>query len=649
MNAPEPRLDWIDANQRLLVAEFARLKARLAGNSEEAAHAAVDSARSAMPRPAAVDVLAECFGLSAFERDLLLLAAGVEMDGALATACARTNGDGARMAVSFGLALAMLDHAHWSALAPTGALRRWMLVVPDEGDALCAARLRIDERILHFMAGIDVPAPRLGALVRAARTTRLMAPSHHALCDELHLLLGAAPDDTPVVVLYGSNPRDAEDIAATCAMRLGWRLQVADAAGFEQAHDELAALATLFEREARMAATALLVDCGDAEPSPNVLAFIERAGGPIFVRSPQALDLRRTSVQRRIALPTRTEQRALWCEALGESAPAWLDEIARIGSHFRLATRAIEEVANRFNAGIAASPAHAPAGTLWNACRNAAPDRLSQVAEQVDAQQDGSDLILSAGPMRMLAQIAMHMRLRGTVQDEWGFAAKDARGLGVTVLFSGESGTGKTFAAEVLARQLALDLFRIDLSGIVSKYIGETEKNLRRVFDAAEGSGAILLFDEADALFGKRSEVKDSHDRYANIEVSYLLQRMENYHGMAILTSNHKAALDNAFVRRLRFIVPFPFPEPAEREAIWRSVLPAAAPVQSLNFSTLARLAVPGGTIRNIALKAAFLAADAGTPITMTHLLDAARTEAANREKTLTDAETRGWASCGAS
>ena len=165
------------------------------------------------------------------------------------------------------------------------------------------------------------------------------------------------------------------------------------------------------------------------------------------------------------------------------------------------------------------------------------------------------------------------------MHDRWGFAAKNTRGLGITALFAGESGTGKTMAAEVLANELHLDLYRIDLSAVVSKYIGETEKNLRRVFDAAEDSGAILLFDEADALFGKRSEVKDSHDRYANIEVSYLLQRMEAYRGLAILTTNLKAALDSAFQRRLRFVVHFPFPDAGEREAIWRRVFPAAAPV----------------------------------------------------------------------
>jgi SpoVK/Ycf46/Vps4 family AAA+-type ATPase len=199
-------------------------------------------------------------------------------------------------------------------------------------------------------------------------------------------------------------------------------------------------------------------------------------------------------------------------------------------------------------------------------------------------------------------------------------------------------------AAEVLADALHFDLYRIDLASVVSKYIGDTEKNLRRVFDAAEDSGAILLFDEADALFGKRSEVRDSHDRYANIEVSYLLQRMEAYRGLAILTTNMKAALDAAFQRRLTFIVQFPFPDHKQRELIWRGVFPKTTPLENIDYGKLARLNVSGGNIRNIALNAAFLAAEAGTPVRMEHLLRAAHSEAAKRDRPLSDAETRGWA-----
>jgi SpoVK/Ycf46/Vps4 family AAA+-type ATPase len=214
----------------------------------------------------------------------------------------------------------------------------------------------------------------------------------------------------------------------------------------------------------------------------------------------------------------------------------------------------------------------------------------------------------------------------------------------VSVLFAGESGTGKTMAAEVLALELGgLDLYRIDLSQIVSKYIGETEKNLRSVFDAAEESGAILLFDEADALFARRTTVQDSHDRYGNMEVSYLLQRMESYRGLAILTTNMKASVDEAFQRRLRFIVEFPFPDVEQRGRIWSRIFPRATPVAGLDLDKLARLRVTGGAIRNIALNAAFLAAEAAQPVLMGHLRKAAQIEYAKRDRALTDAEAGGW------
>ena len=251
--------------------------------------------------------------------------------------------------------------------------------------------------------------------------------------------------------------------------------------------------------------------------------------------------------------------------------------------------------------------------------------------------------MLADAQRETLRQLAAHVRRRLKVNEHWGFATKSARGLGITALFSGPSGTGKTMAAEVLANELRLDLYRIDLSSVVSKYIGETEKNLRRVFEAAEGSGAILLFDEADALFGKRTEVKDSHDRYANIEVSYLLQRMEAYRGLAILTTNLEGALDHAFMRRIRFVVRFPFPGREQRREIWRRVFPAATPLDGLDVDKLARLDVTGGSIHNIGLNAAFLAADADQPVRMGHLAEAARGEYGKLEQPLAELELADW------
>jgi SpoVK/Ycf46/Vps4 family AAA+-type ATPase len=269
--------------------------------------------------------------------------------------------------------------------------------------------------------------------------------------------------------------------------------------------------------------------------------------------------------------------------------------------------------------------------------------KMEDLAQRIVPAATWDDLVLPEQPQQMLLQLAAQVRYRMQVYETWGFSDKGRRGLGVSALFTGESGTGKTLAAEVVAHDLGLDVYRIDLSAVVSKYIGETEKNLRQVFDAAEEGGVLLLFDEADALFGKRADVKDSHDRYANIEVGYLLQRMEAYQGVAILTTNLKSSLDKAFQRRLRFTVNFPFPDAAQREAIWSKAFPAATPTRDLDLQKLAQLKVTGGNIRNIALNAAFLAARAGTPVDMASLAEAAELEAHKVERPLTGAELRGW------
>jgi SpoVK/Ycf46/Vps4 family AAA+-type ATPase len=280
---------------------------------------------------------------------------------------------------------------------------------------------------------------------------------------------------------------------------------------------------------------------------------------------------------------------------------------------------------------------------LWNACRAQARPRLDELAQRVEMRAEWDDLVLPETQKGIMGEIAAHIRHRLTVYEGWGFARRSSLGLGTSVVFAGPSGTGKTLAAEVLASSLNLDLYRIDLSSVVSKYIGETEKNLRRIFDAAEFGGAILLFDEADALFGKRSEVKDSHDRYANIEVSFLLQQMEAYRGLAILTTNMLSAFDSAFLRRVRFVIQFPFPAAAERALIWSRIFPASTPVENLSLAKLARLNLTGGNIRNIALNAAFHAADAAEPVRMGHVLRATISEYAKLEKPLVEAEIGDW------
>jgi len=276
--------------------------------------------------------------------------------------------------------------------------------------------------------------------------------------------------------------------------------------------------------------------------------------------------------------------------------------------------------------------------------RDASRCALENFAHRVISGATWDDLILPESQLRSLHEIASHVIHRAKVYEAWGFSTKDSRGPGITALFAGVSGTGKSMAAEVLANHLRLDLYRVDLSAVIDKYIGETEKNLRRVFDAAEQSGALLLFDESDALFGKRSQVKDSHDRYANIELSYLLQRTEEYQGLAILTTNSDECLDRSFFQRIGFFVNFPFPDAQHRAEIWRRIFPVNTPKGELDFARLSRLALTGGNIRNIAINAAFLAAEQGRSVEMTHLLRAAQTEFEKLGKPLNELEIGDWA-----
>jgi SpoVK/Ycf46/Vps4 family AAA+-type ATPase len=280
-------------------------------------------------------------------------------------------------------------------------------------------------------------------------------------------------------------------------------------------------------------------------------------------------------------------------------------------------------------AGASRSATSAPldASKVWRAAQHLTRPRLDALAARIEPALSWDDLVLPAEQLTMLTHLVDQVRGRATVMGDWGFGQRGARGTGSTALFAGPSGTGKTLAAEVIAGELDLCLYRIDLSGIVSKYIGDTERNLRRVFDAAEEGGALLFFDEADALFGKRSEVRDSHDRYANIEVNYLLQRMEDYRGIAILATNQRSALDQAFLRRLRVVVTFPHPTRDDRAALWRRAFPPRTPTVGIDVERLAQLSATGGMIRNIALNAATCAAGRRSAVTMDMVLAMARME----------------------
>jgi hypothetical protein len=661
--------NWHEANQRYLLASLARVRGavqRYGAREEDGSEAkagerkqqrAWEEAAAQLPAPSALDQICTTFDLTAFERDVLLLCAGIELDAGCASLCAEAQGDPQHAYPTFSLALAALAEPDWAAISPHSTLRRWHLIEVGPGAALTHSPLRIDERILHYLTGLNYLDERLVGIVEPVSKSSELVPTHRALAERLAAIWmeSSGASVVPVVQLCGNEIAGKLAIAAEAYNLFGLNLSVMAAHAIPTNPGELDTLIKLWERDAILSRSALLLDCDEVETTDDlregaIARIIESVSGMLIVSSRQ----RRRQRQRPVLSfdvnkPTLPEQRALWQTALGESAHGSDGQVDELISQFNLNAPAILAACAGAMGRLAAYDkkhvvdATAAGTALWDTCRTQARPRLDDLAMRIKTAASWEDLVLPVPQKNILREIAMHVRNRGTVYERWGFSTKGARGLGINAMFAGASGTGKTMAAEVLAEELRLDLYRIDLSSVVSKYIGETEKNLRRVFDAAEEGGVILLFDEADALFGKRSEVKDSHDRHANIEVSYLLQRMEAYRGLAILTTNMKEALDTAFLRRLRFIVQFSFPDAREREEIWRRVFPAATPTEGLDQRKLAQLNIAGGSIRNIALNAAFLAADAGEPVRMKHILHAARHEYLKLDKPLTDAETRGW------
>jgi SpoVK/Ycf46/Vps4 family AAA+-type ATPase len=332
-------------------------------------------------------------------------------------------------------------------------------------------------------------------------------------------------------------------------------------------------------------------------------------------------------------LPDRSQRRRIWERVLGEEASRTCGPgLPALGDKFRLTGgQILDSVATARNRVLWRSPGGGSVSMddLETACRLHSAPRLSGLARKIEPRVGWADILLPPDQKSQLRDICRQERYRSVVYGEWGFERKLSSGRGLSILFSGPPGTGKTMAAEVIARELKLDLFKIDLAQVVSKYIGETEKNLSRIFQEAEAGHVLLFFDEAEALFGKRSEVKDAHDRYANIELGYLLQRMEEHEGIVILATNLRKNMDEAFIRRMQIVVEFPFPEEGLRRQIWEKIFPAETPLaEDLDLPLLAReVRLAGGNIRNIALRAAFYAAEDGGRVLLSHLREAAQRE----------------------
>jgi AAA+ superfamily predicted ATPase len=685
---PPPALDELD---RRLAREIERLRVRYQLSLDEfrglyVSDEQVDAvlsrggehpfdSRGAAPAPA--DALAanerwmhivRTFGLSPVDEDVLLLALAPDLDLKYETVYAYLNDDITRKWPTADLAARVLGPERARAdvlqsLGPASRLRAEHLVEPIDPSpsrpSLLNAGFMARPLVSRFLQGLPIgerpvltgidhdedpwsdvphPAERLNELRRLAR------------------MVMRRNGDSPVIVITGPAGSGRLTVARALAAEMGVPMRRLDLRAARRDH----ALTSVMQDRAlerRLIPSAVcvlgvraLIDADGRVPPEHImlLAELPAAHGPVILLCGPDVPWR-DLLGRQHALAV-----ALDPPGYSERCTLWRDELARV--HIDVGAAGERMLADRFaftpgaivRTVSAARDRHAIAGggesptaaDVAQAARIESREPLGSLAVMVTSHHGWPDLVLPAPVIDRLKEIASAIQHRHVVYGEWGFARKAATGLGVKVLFAGASGTGKTMAAGVIAREVGLDLVKVDLAGLVSKYIGETEKNLDKVFASVRAGNALLFFDEADALFGKRSETKDSHDRYANIEVAYLLQKLEAHDGVVVLATNIRRNIDDAFSRRLHYVVDFPQPDATDRERLWRGMFPPESPVGDLDYGLIAReFELCGGDIRNVVLEAAFLAAAEPAAIGMRHLARALAQQQAKQGRTPNAAE----------
>jgi hypothetical protein len=651
--------------------EIGALTERIARAREENAA----RAGRALPLPR----LAERFALDSFEADVLLLCAAPEVELRYETLYAYIQNDVTKKRPTVDLAFRLFCEtteerfARRAAFDTTAPLLRHHLIRlyddPQDRDPPLPARyIKADERIMDCLLDREEIDHRLRPFTRLmvfAPTTQrpndpiTQSPNHPTpslaalpLPDGVRRQLArAAPlfAGRGVFLFHGPEGAGRQSAAAALCAEHRRPLLAADLAEMGASEQPFGLLMSLLRREAEMRDAALYLRRFEAllaeeEPARSRLHALQRVlaglAAPLFLGSdaPWHPDGRWGGcrfLSFEFPLPAYPLRLQLWTQALANGTGRRVSknaDLPALANKFVLSPGQIAEAAREAaHRAAARCPERHEIGMedLYAAARARSSRELRGLAQKIEPVYSWEDIVLPPRPMQQLREVAASVRYRHVVYSDWGFDRKLALGKGLNVLFSGLSGTGKTMAAQVLARELALDLYRIDLSAVVSKYIGETEKNLSAIFRAARASNAILFFDEADALFGKRSEVKDAHDRYANIEVAYLLQQVEEYEGMVILATNLSRNMDEAFARRMHHTLEFPFPDAPHRERIWKGMFPPEAPLApDTDMGFLARqFEMAGGNIRNAALAGAFLAAREGGAIRMEHLIQAVARE----------------------
>jgi len=588
-----------------------------------------------------------------FAAQLLIIAAASEIDLRYQTLYAYAQNDVTRKSATVDLALQLLCFNETERIArrddfrPDAPLFRDHLVrlADDPHDTtppLLSRYIRTDTRVVDHILGRGALDPALLRIARRIESPPKLSDLH--LPDTIreqseHLL--AQLDRAATVLVEGAAGSGRTSYAAALAGTLGLSLLVVDGSRIT------AEAVPLVRREALLTGNAVAIAgfdtllCDDAAQRTTRDALAEELlelSAPLFLLctktwQPEPAWREAPSFRIVLSIPSFAVRNVLWRQALDAAGVRASDaETSDAAAKFLMTPGQIQAAAQAAASSAALrgdARAELSAHDLAGGAHTQATHRLRTLAERVESRCEWEDIVLPPRVARQLRDVCRSLRFRHIVYGEWGFDRRLTSGKGLVVLFSGPSGTGKTMAASIVARELGLEMYRIDLSSVVSKYIGETEKNLSTIFDEARSSNAILFFDEADALFGKRSEVKDAHDRYANVETAYLLQRVESYEGCVILATNFSRNIDEAFARRIHHTLEFPLPDIEQRERIWRGMLPPAAPVASdVDFAFLARqFDLSGGNIRNIVVAAAFAAAASPRPIAMSDFINATARE----------------------
>lgn len=627
--------------------------------------------------PLSLPLLAYSACLTPFEIDVILICLAPELDAKYERLYAYLQNDATKKQPSVDLIHSLLcnlgegriyarQYFHANAPLFENLILRFTEGLQEEEKPLISRIVKLDNRITDYILGFN----QVDAKIKPF--TQLMLPQTDLedvkLPEELKnraynlIKHWERSGGRTTCLLQGPYGAGKKMIAEGICREAGTPLLIVDIKALMDREPDVSDTVSRIFREAMLQGSALYMvhferlfseDAKDNPYKNAMLRALEDYNGIAFIASEEALELdRRLGLQKdlftiEIPVPDYMVRRQIWESCLGRKFGEYdADGTGALANKFKFTAGQIRD------AIVSAERLALPDGRdgitikdLYEGCRLQSNQKLSALAKRIKPRYKWGDIILPEGKVEQLREVTNYIKNRGVVYHDWGFDNKLSLGKGLNILFSGPSGTGKTMAAEVMASELRLDLYKIDLSMIVSKYIGETEKNLSKIFREAEDSNAILFFDEADALFGKRSEVRDSHDRYANIEISYLLQKMEENEGIVIMASNLCRNIDDAFLRRMHFTVEFPFPEEEYRYRIWKSLFPKEAPLsEDVDFEFLAkRFRLAGGNIKNIVVNAAFLAAENSGAITMEDVIKAARREFQKIGKICSESEFGGY------